>query len=338
MIGVCPIVIAALLCAGLTAPESKAPAHADLLVELEQLGAMLDAAREPQGLQAWRRRASAVSIRADSERLFERSELRLSDLYPTREMCAQLRLWADAEGEQLPSAARYQAWLRELKRALSDFQRLGTEPPSAPSRMQAQGELDSILQQPAYTEVARARPGLAARIAELVARYVFYPLFGPKRSATIQKAVTFVCLVILALLLAHTVWELWTALRSGRRLGAAQGRRALAQAVPLESAEELITRGDRLWTAGLLQQALGFYYLALISYLARARCTRLDRSLTNWEHYQLAARSGRLRDPDLRRLAELNGFFDEHCYGGLQPSEGSVRQFRAWVLEFRDAT
>ena len=327
-----------LCCASVAADEPKSAPHAGLLQELERLGTALEAARGSQDAETWRRMASETSIRMDSERLFERSEIRLSGIHPTQEMWGQLRLWAEAQGEQLPSAAQYAAWLRELKRALADFQRLGVEPPSMAARAHARGELDSILQQPAYVEVAQPRPGLAAKIAELIARYVFYPLFGPKRGTVAQKVVIVACLVILALLLAHTVWELWTAIRSGRPAAAARRAGArLPRVTLLSSAEELLARGDRLRADGRLLQAVGFYYLAMISYLAHGRCTQLDHSLTNWEHYQLAARCGRLQERDLRRLADLNVFFDEHCYGGREPSDASVEGFRSSVVEFRNA-
>jgi len=103
----------------------------------------------------------------------------------------------------------------------------------------------------------------------------------------------------------------------------------------VSSGEDVLKQADGARAGGNPVRAVGLYYLALIAWLAEAGCTRLDRTLTNWEHYQLAQASGRLEPEKLRRLADLNAFFDDHCYGGQVLSEDAVAEFRRSILNLR---
>ena len=213
---------------------------------------------------------------------------------------------------------------------------LEVAPPSESYLAASRSELSQILRQPAYTGGARPGPSLLERMVLLVARYVFTPLFGTRTGRT-AKGVQIVSLVLLAVLLGHMGWELWHMFRRRRGAQAEEASLPEARVLRLMSSEELFQQGERLRAAGRLRRAMGCYYMALLSWLAAAGCTRLDRSLTNWEHYRRAADSGRLSPHALRRLADLNAAFDEHCYGGRAVSETALVDFRTRVVGLKEA-
>jgi len=338
MFGSRPIALVTwLACSCLAAVGPGEHSRAMLLRELEQLGADLEARPAQIGPETWHRRARILSKRLTGLAPVPGSRVQASDVPPIAEMIEQLRVWAAPEA-RLPSAAQYHAWLTRLRKELDGIRRLGAAPPEEDVRRLARAELSSILEQRAYREFAEARPGLRARIADLVARYILAPMVGTKRAAAARRAVVIVCLALLGLLVGHITWELWTMLRRGQAVATGERAGTPGGCVrPLSSAEELLARGDRMRQAGRVTQAIGLYYLALISWLAGARCTRLDRTMTNWEHYRLARESGRLNEEDVRRLAELNAFFDDHYYGGRSPSSASVERFRSRILQLKNA-
>ncbi len=312
-------------------------AHAGLLRELDQLGLQLDSAQARRDPVAWRRRAFELTGRMARLPLVGGSDLTLPDAYSGADLLKSARQWAGPQAEALPSAARYGSWLAELKLVLRSARRLGAQPPQRKSMAAASERLSVILSRRPYTDVAQTKPGLLETVAHLLVRYLLRPLFGEQAEAA-RNVVLILSFVLLALVIGHTVWELWHMCHYGRE---AEGREGVQvpglRALRLFSGEELLREGDRVRAGGQFLRALGFYDLALLSWLAAAGCTDLDHSLTNWEHYRRAADSTRMRAEGLRHLAELSAFFDEHCYGGRALSEALVAAFRAKVLWLREA-
>ena len=324
-------------CAICPVADSAEDERALLLRELEEMAARLGSAQAPRDQDAWRRRAIQLADRGAGLPLSPGSHVSLSHADPIGDMLQGLRAWGDPKGPRLPSLEQYRRWLLEFKQAMASAQRLDGSPPTLELIASSRGELCRILEQRAYTDIVEAKSGLLERIAEMLRRYVLDPLFGPK-SERARSVVALVALILLALLVGHITWEIWGMLRhTGPRADQKGVGIPGFHALGILSGEELLREGDRARAEGRLLRAIGLYYLSLIFWLAAADCTRLDRTLTNWEHYQAAARSRRMQGDDLHRLAEVNAFFDEHCYGGRPLSGTSVAQFRTSVVRLKDA-
>jgi len=319
------------------AQPSLPPELAEALGELEVLGDRLASGPTRPAPGAWKRRARRLLRRIERSEALANSTVRVAELEPAAELLLELRGWASS-GSELPKARDFRLWLRRLRRQLTSTQRLGRAPPARESLNARRRQLSRILRQRAYAEPARGGASLRARVAELVARYVLEPLLGSSRRSAARKVLLVVCLALLALLVGHVLWELWALFRRGRAQSQRAWFRSPVSAVQaLGEPAELLARGDRALGAGQPLRAMGLYYMAALCHLASAGCTRLDRSLTNWEHYRRARGSGRLGEEALERLRQLNALFDEHCYGGARPSEESVKRFRTLVVELAGA-
>jgi len=324
-----------LACAGVVLAAEELSGTDRLLEEVSLLGGRLEAVRTEQDARAWRAQAGRLGDGLGELVFPESGNLVLGEMEYFRPALTGLREWSDSE-RPLPSLREYRVWSEGLREALAGGQKLAFRAPDASTLAQARVRLTRILRQRSYREVLHSEPGLAEKIADLIYRYVVVPMFG-ERGTSVRGWVIVGCLVLLALLLAHTVWEVWFIYRGGRRAGGGPGEGALGYALSLASGEDLLRRGDGMRSGGRLTPALGLYYLALISWLAEAGCTRLDRTLTNWEHYRLARSSGRLVPDALGRLERVNAFFDDHCYGGRPLSADMVAGFRADVLGLRSS-
>jgi len=213
---------------------------------------------------------------------------------------------------------------------------LAAQPPPASVLADAHKELADVLKQPVYARFSSLKPSLVRRLAELVARYVFRPLFT-SGAEPLRRVIFVACLVLLGLLIGHMIWEITAVFTVQGRAGRAVAPRLReVHLLRLLSGEALLQEGDRVRADGRPPQAIGFYYLALISWLASAGCTQLDRTLTNWEHYRLAEESARLSSEGLKRMRQVNFFFDDYCYGALAISDGLADEFRQKVLELRE--
>jgi hypothetical protein len=254
-----------------------------------------------------------------------------------QELVQQMRGWAGGE-LPLPEAETMRDWVRTLEEIYRRGRRLSSPPPTPQQRARARQVLQLELGGSAYTEARDSGTSLSQRLANLAARYVMDPLFG-KRTGAARQILLVICCVLLGLLLAHVIWEL------ARARGAGTGRRDASATV---SREEMLTsartpgqfldRGDAAREEGNLLRAMGLYYLALLTALARAGCTDLDRSLTNWEHYRRTSRSGRLQPGQLDRLAEVTEFFDRRCYGTHAASREDVTHLREQVHQMINTT
>jgi hypothetical protein len=332
-----PLILAAALlcCACGVAVAAPGYSQQDMLRDMEALGARLqsgDAGRNPD---AWREQAADTCDRSRWVPFVAGSNMPISLCHPTRENLDRLHRWGEPSSGPLPSPQEYNAWLLQVKRSLADSARLGAEPPDDHMRSAARARLAATLQQRAYADVRDPLPSYTERIAQMIEQYVLRPLFG-QEGEPFRHGVIVVSLVLLGLVAGHIAFEIWRMVRHGT-LAERRHRRTLSEArvVVLNSSEELLNQGDRACRSGRPLQAMGLYYLSLISYLARAGCTVLDRTLTNGEHYRMVQRSGRLSEEQMRRLAEVNSSFDEHCYGGRAPSESDVRAFRARIVEVK---
>ena len=326
-----------LVCACGAARAADDGVHAELLRGLEQLGAQLESGQAHRDWPAWQQTGEDLRHSMAGLPLVRGARISLPAAFPDRNLLDRLDAWCSPRGPGPPTAEEYGHWLRQIRRTLGSAQRLGAAPPGYRELVDARVKLEEVLAQRAYTDIIDRRPSLSDRIEELITRYVLGPVFG-RRSGVARRIVIVVSLVLLALLIAHMTWETWRMFRHGQTAG--PRRRARGPVGPvllLAGREELLARGDRLRGQGRLQEAIGLYYLALISSLARAGCTELDRTLTNWEHYQRARNSGRLTAGRVERLAQGNIFFDDHRYGGRTPSDPAVGQFRSLVAEFSDA-
>jgi len=321
-------------CAGSPAGERLGPGTAGALRELDRLTAALDTVRTDRQKQAWRADAGRLAERLGNLAFPEQGSTLVSETRHFLPALTALSDWSDP-ATPLPSAREFRQWAEPLKRTLTVGQRLATQSPSWENISEARIRLERVLRQRPYRQVLESAPGLLERIADLIYRYLLNPMFGAKGGA-IRGWVIIICLVLLALLLAHMVWEVWLMYRGGRR-GARGGLGAGGTGYPLSvfSGEDLMAQADAAGEGGKLVRDVGLYYLALIVWLAEAGCTRLDRTLTNWEHYRAARDSDRLGPETLRRLAEVNAFFDDHCYGGRPLSSDGAAQFRQKVLGLR---
>ena len=309
----------------------------DALQEIDRLEVQLRAARPDQARDQWH---------ADARRLFENLEslpfpqggsAAVRDVEHFQPMLDPLREWAGTDAA-LPAPLQYRKWSESLKTTLAGGRRLEVAPPNGRDIAEAKIRLGRILAQRPYKEVLQSEPSLMERLAEVVYRYVIRPLFG-ERGHSIRNWVIAGCLLVLGLVIAHAVWEVWLIYGGGRRRAGmdAGAIRLGGYVLSISSGEDVLKQADGARAGGNLVRAVGLYYLALIAWLSEAGCTRLDRTLTNWEHYQLAQASGRLEPEKLRRLADLNAFFDDHCYGGQVLSEDAVAEFRRSILNLRSA-
>jgi hypothetical protein len=257
-------------------------------------------------------------------------------LVPTGDrLVRKMRTWAGGEVPP-PTPQEMRQWVQDLQDIYRLGRRLSSSPPNQKQLARARNVLQLELSRSIYVEARRPGANLSQRLANLVARYVMDPLFG-KRTRPARHALLVICFALLALLLAHVIWELARASRQSASHGgtssSVKGEELLARS---RTAEQLLARGDAAREDGELLRAMGLYYLALIAALAKAGCTPLDRSLTNWEHYHYSSRCRQLDNRQVSRLEEMTRFFDHHCYGPRSPSGDDADHLREQVAEFVD--
>jgi len=311
--------------------------RAAVLRALEQAGGALPA--RGAEADAWQRALRRLHERLASMPLVEGSSIPLCEAHPTRGLVSRLGDWAQGPQDALPTPSAYRAWLKRLRAAIERAQGLGRPSHGRAFLEGARRDMAAILEHPRYSgEPAPGRGGLFRRAAAWVEAHLLRPLFGAE-GGTVARGLVVVALLLLAVILGHMAYELRWMLRSGISRQDWEGRlpsRGVVRA--LSSPQAWLEEGDRARRDGRPLRAVGLYYLALIGYLAEKGCTRFDRTLTNWEHFDRAAGSGKLSAQEAERLRELTHLFDGYCYGGQAPSPAGAERFRSLVLEFRHAT
>lgn len=131
-----------------------------------------------------------------------------------------------------------------------------------------------------------------------------------------------VCVALLALLLAHMIGGVRSALSEpARGRHARDARRRDDPQVELAAAEAALARGD-------YENAVRLLYRAALLRLDRLGLLHHDPSRTNWEN--LAAL--RVPDPDLRAdLAGLTRAVDAAIYAGRPVTHATAERCHAWV-------
>lgn len=249
-----------------------------------------------------------------------------------QDLVRRLQTWTEPEAE-LPSAEEMKVWVNKLEDIYAIGSRMAIPAPSRQKLNRARQVLEVELQRSMYEEARGGGSDLTQRLGNLVARYIMNPLFG-ERSRAARRILVLVCFALLALLLAHVVWELLQAAGGAGRTGG--GSRATGTERPIGyglSVQQFLGRGDEARESNKPFRAMGLYYLALVTFLAAKGWTTFDRTLTNWEHYQKVRRSDGLDEQQLQQLAEVTRFFDESLYGKRRASGQDVQWLRDQVTK-----
>lgn len=313
----------------------RQPSH--VLQRSRELVRRLESGRAQQNPEAWRDYAAETLRLVLWTSTVPGGQMSVPLVPEGQDLVQQMRGWAGGE-LPLPEAETMREWVRTLEEIYRQGRRLSAAPPAPQQRARARQVLQLELGGSAYSEARESGTSLSQRLANLAARYVMDPLFG-KRTSAARHVLLVVCCVLLGLLLAHVIWEL---ARAGRAGGSRRDASAtVSREEMLASARtpgQFLDRGDAARKAGDLLRAMGLYYLALLTALARAGCTDLDRSLTNWDHYRRTSRSGRLTPDQLDRLAKVTEFFDRRCYGAGTATREDTTHLREQVDEFIETT
>ncbi|MFP4027687.1 MAG: hypothetical protein ACLFWL_07850 [Candidatus Brocadiia bacterium] len=312
--------------------------HDKMLNDLETLGEQLTSDWARKRPELWRDRAQVMFKRMRWALLIENSNIPIRITEKGDHLISTMRYWCEGEGDPLPEPENYYRWLEELSSLLQQAQPLSASPPARPHRQWAQRELRFLLGQPRYSHMAEKSQGLNERIAEFVSRYVIQPLFGRQRRS-VRRIGLIICIALLVLIGIHMIWETVRALYQTSKEKKKQTEDVPTESVALRRAApgELLSRGDKARESGQYLRAAGLYYLTLLSILAREGCTALDRTLTNWEHYLRARRSGCLAESEIQKLERVNTFFDRCCYGGEKISDNQIDNFRKQIIELSNA-